>query len=88
VRFGIEYVSRRRWCYGVDVEDQNWRRASGELVEGSVDDADAYARDLDASTDHEFVHRAVVLPVEPEDEPELAALAACAALAPAARRAS
>jgi hypothetical protein len=66
MRFGIEYVSRRRWCYGVDIEDQAWRRASGELVEGSVEDADVYARDLDAVFDSQFIHRAVPLPAEPE----------------------
>jgi hypothetical protein len=73
MRFGIQYISRRRWCYGVDVEDQAWLRAESEQVEGSVEDADVYARDLDAIFDHQFIHRAVPLPT-PEPEPELAEL--------------
>jgi hypothetical protein len=91
LRYGIEYVSRRRWCRGVDIEDQSWRRASGELVEGSAEDADVYARDLDAVFDHEFIHRAVLLPVEPEDEAdpvEHPALSKCIAPLSAERRAS
>lgn len=89
--FAIEYVSRRRWCYGVDIEDQSWRRAEGELVDGSIEDADAYARDLDAIWDSEFIHRAVPLPAAPETEGELVehpGLTKCIAPADAARRAS
>jgi len=89
MRFAIEYVSRRRWCRGVDIEDQAWRRAQGELVEGSREDADVYARDLDVTTDHEFIHRAVALPPAPEDEPtEHAGLSKCVAPLSTARRAS
>jgi hypothetical protein len=89
MRFAIEYVSRRRWCYGVDIEDQSWRRAEGELVDGSIEDADAYARDLDATWDSEFIHRAVPLPPEPEaDLVEHAGLTKCIAPADAVRRAS
>ena len=91
MRFGIEYVSRRRWCYGVDIEDQAWRRAASELVEGSAEDADVYARDLDAIFDHQFIHRAVLLPVDAEADLEPAeqhaGLTKCVAPL-AARRAS
>ncbi len=92
MRFGIEYVSRRRWCHGADIEDQAWRRAESELVEGSVEDADVYARDLDAVFDNQFIHRAVALPQEPEVDGEPSeqhpGLTKCIAPLSPARRAS
>lgn len=59
MKFFIQYVSRRAFQHGVDPEDQAWRIAAGETIEGTEAEADARATELDAETDHEFIHRAV-----------------------------
>lgn len=88
--YRIQYVSRR--CFlagarcGLDIEDQPWRVAAGETVEGTEAQADEHAQSLDADTGGEFVHRAVAVPSEPEDE--LLELAKCEPQPIAARRAS
>lgn len=69
-QYRIEYLSRRQICFGVDIEDQKWRVAAGETVEGTEAQADEHARCLDADTDGAFIHRAVPMPAEPEDAPE------------------
>jgi hypothetical protein len=74
VKYLIQYVGRRKYLAGarcgLDVEDQPWRTAEGETVIGTEAQADEHAACLDADTDGEFVHRAVLAPEQ--DEIELA----------------
>jgi len=88
-RYRIEYVSRRSFLAGaragLDIEDQPWKVAQGETVLGTEAQADEHALALNADTDGHFVHRAVAMPAEPEDE---IGLAKCEPAPLAARRAS
>jgi len=74
MKYLIQYVGRRSYLAGaragLDVEDQPWRIAQGETVLGTEAQADEHAACLDADTDGEFVHRAVL--AEDQDEIELA----------------
>lgn len=74
MKYLIQFVSRRRYLAGarcgLDIEDQPWRTAQGETVMGTLAQADEHAACLDADTDGEFVHRAVL--AEDQDEIELA----------------
>ncbi len=78
MRYQIQYIGRRSYLAGaragLDIEDHKWRVAQGETVIGTEAQADEHAESLDRDTDGEFVHRAVLVPSEPEDElgPELA----------------
>ncbi len=90
-RYQIQYVGRRTFLAsaraGVDIEDISWRVAQGETVIGTEAQADEHAQSLDRDTDGEFVHRAVAVASEPEDE--LVELAKCEPVpVAAARRAS
>lgn len=60
MKFLIQYVSRRSWQHGVDPEDQGWCTAAGETVDGTEHDAEMRVLELDAETDREFYHRAVL----------------------------
>lgn len=92
MKFQIQYVSRRRFLAGaragLDIEDQPWMTAAGETVIGTEAQADEHASCLDADTGGDFVHRAVQVPMEPEDEIALPEVAKAPAVAAASRRAS
>jgi hypothetical protein len=87
MKYLIQYVGRRTYLAGarcgLDVEDQPWRVAQGETVIGTEAQADEHAACLDAETDGDFVHRAVLAP----DQDEVV-LAKCEPRLIAARRAS
>jgi hypothetical protein len=86
-RYQIQYISRRSLCRDVDIEDQKWLVAAGETVIGTEAQADEHAACLDADTDGAFIHRAVPMASEPEDQLSLTQPVKIPAVA-AARRAS